>query len=112
MAGVAIGPAVVGSGTRHLPRPRTHAPVTNPRQGRRTRQLLSGMDGCARGQMSASVSHKYITSSSSDGGFPSARESASFFSDVHLCWWSGTVVGRRSLTGELSLSCARPAADG
>ena len=27
-------------------------------------------------------------------------------------WWSGTVVERRSLTGELSLSCARPAADG
>ena len=29
-----------------------------------------------------------------------------------LCWWRGTVVERRSLTGELSLSCARPAADG
>jgi len=27
-------------------------------------------------------------------------------------WWHGTVVERRSLTGELSLSCARPAADG
>jgi len=27
-------------------------------------------------------------------------------------WWLGTVVERRSLTGELSLSCARPAADG
>ena len=27
-------------------------------------------------------------------------------------WWSGTVVERRSLAGELSLSCARPAADG
>jgi len=27
-------------------------------------------------------------------------------------WWRGTVVERRSLTGELSLSCARPAADG
>jgi len=27
-------------------------------------------------------------------------------------WWSGTAVERRSLTGELSLSCARPAADG
>jgi len=26
------------------------------------------------------------------------------------CWWRGTVVERRSLTGELSLSCARPAA--
>ena len=26
-------------------------------------------------------------------------------------WWRGTVVERRSLTGELSLSCARPAAD-
>ena len=29
-----------------------------------------------------------------------------------LGWWRGTVVERRSLTGELSLSCARLAADG
>ena len=27
-------------------------------------------------------------------------------------WWRGSVVERRSLAGELSLSCARPAADG
>jgi len=27
-------------------------------------------------------------------------------------WWRGTVVERRSLAGELSLSCARPAAAG
>jgi len=27
-------------------------------------------------------------------------------------WWRRTVVERRSLTGELPLSCARPAADG
>ena len=27
-------------------------------------------------------------------------------------WWRGTVVERRSLAGKLSLSCARPAADG
>ena len=27
-------------------------------------------------------------------------------------WWRATVVERRSLTGELSLSCAQPAADG
>ena len=27
-------------------------------------------------------------------------------------WWRGTAVERRSLAGELSLSCARPAADG
>ena len=27
-------------------------------------------------------------------------------------WWRGAVVERRSLPGELSLSCARPAADG
>ena len=31
---------------------------------------------------------------------------------VRVCWWRGTEVERRSLTGELSLSCARPAADG
>ena len=29
-----------------------------------------------------------------------------------LRWLRGTVVERRPLTGELSLSCARPAADG
>ena len=27
-------------------------------------------------------------------------------------WWRGSVVERRSLAGELSLSCDRPAADG
>jgi len=27
-------------------------------------------------------------------------------------WWRGTVVERRSMAGELSLSCARHAADG
>ena len=32
--------------------------------------------------------------------------------NIDLCWLRGTVVERRSLTGELSLSCARPAADG
>jgi len=31
---------------------------------------------------------------------------------THNGWWRGTVVERRSLAGELSLSCARPAADG
>jgi len=30
----------------------------------------------------------------------------------HLLWLRGTVVEHRSLTGELSLSCARHAADG
>ena len=29
-----------------------------------------------------------------------------------LTWWRGSVVERWSLAGELSLSCARPAADG
>jgi len=29
-----------------------------------------------------------------------------------ISWWRGTVVERRSLAGELSLSCVRPAADG
>jgi len=35
--------------------------------------------------------------------------------DLSTCtqgWWRSTVVERRSLAGELSLSCARPAADG
>ena len=30
----------------------------------------------------------------------------------YVVWLRGTVVERRSLTGELSLPCARPAADG
>ena len=29
-----------------------------------------------------------------------------------LCWLRGTVVERWTLTGKLSLSCTRPAADG
>jgi len=31
---------------------------------------------------------------------------------ILIDWWHGTVVERRSLAGELSLSCARHAADG
>jgi len=46
VAGLALGPTVIGIGTRHLPPSRTHAPVTNPRYGRRTRQLFSGRGGC------------------------------------------------------------------
>ena len=38
--------------------------------------------------------------------------SAKFRRLLTLSWWRGTVVERQSLTGELSLSCARPAADG
>jgi len=35
------------------------------------------------------------------------------YNRLHVAsWWRGTVVERRSLAGELSLSCARPAADG
>ena len=34
------------------------------------------------------------------------------FGTLTQSWWRGTVVERRSLAGELSLSCARPAADG
>ena len=39
------------------------------------------------------------------------RNHASTHTHTHS-WWRGTVVERRSLAGELSLSCARPAADG
>ena len=40
-------------------------------------------------------------------------ESYEFTADRRVvCWLRGTVVQRRSLSGELSLSCARPAADG
>ena len=39
------------------------------------------------------------------------------FSGFSICltetyWWRGSVIQRRSLAGKLSLSCARPAADG
>jgi len=34
------------------------------------------------------------------------------YGGIIISWWRGTVVERRSLTGKLSLSCARPAADG
>jgi len=45
------------------------------------------------------------------------QQSAAGFFDFRLTtnlqgWWRGTVVERRSLAGELSLSCAWPAADG
>jgi len=45
------------------PLPGYTASVTDPRQGKRTRQLFSGTGGHAKGQMSASISHKYSTSS-------------------------------------------------
>jgi len=42
--------------------------------------------------------------------------SKSYIVDMHAClcdgWLRGTVAERRSLTGELSPSCARPAAEG
>jgi len=41
----------------------------------------------------------------------SAKISSSHFNSGQS-WWRGTVVERLSLAGELSLSCARPAADG
>ena len=46
---------------------------------------------------------------------PLKRRLAALICIVHPTgcgWWRGTVVERRSLTGELSLSCARHAADG
>ena len=40
------------------------------------------------------------------------RQMCRHISVISTGWWRGTVVERRSLAGELSLSCARPAADG
>jgi len=57
-----------GAGTRHLPPPRTHALVTNPRRGRRMRQLFSGRGGCACEQMSASVSQHSAAAAVMVGG--------------------------------------------
>ena len=34
------------------------------------------------------------------------------YESLNISWLHGTVVERRSLTGELSLSYSRPAADG
>jgi len=46
------------------------------------------------------------------GGAYSAPQTASLILEGLLAWWRSTVVERRSLAGELSLSCARSAADG
>ena len=43
---------------------------------------------------------------------PKMPEKMPKMQNVQLSWWRGTVVERRCLAGELSLSCARPAADG
>jgi len=40
------------------------------------------------------------------------RKSDWSYPPICVGWWRGTVVERRSLAGELSLYCARPAADG
>ena len=40
------------------------------------------------------------------------RISSDRLPEITASWWRSTAVERRSLTGELSLSCARPAADG
>jgi len=45
-------------------------------------------------------------------GFVSTEVLSVSQSLIIVGWWRGTVVERRSLAGELSLSCARPAADG
>jgi len=45
-------------------------------------------------------------------GFVSTEVFSVSQSLIIVGWWRGTVVERRSLAGELSLSCARPAADG
>ena len=44
--------------------------------------------------------------------FGSAKTNVYLVTTITKGWWRGTVVERRSLAGELSLSCARPAADG
>jgi len=59
-------------------------------------------------------------SPSSHGGSITSPSLAVFNSDLTVhhycqvvaCWFRGSVVERWSLTGELSLSCARPTADG
>ena len=64
---------------------------------KKTRQLTSGQNRFS----------KVLSLACSQGN--SAYPAINIF---HLTWWHGTVVERRSLTGELSLFCARPAADG
>ena len=53
VAGVAIGPTVIGACTQHLPPSRIHAPATNPRLGQTrdkcTRLLFSGEGAGVRG---------------------------------------------------------------
>jgi len=60
---------------------------------------------------------KYTQYSSSQSNLPLTAMGThmpytELYRPTHTSWWRGTVVERRSLAGELSLSCARPAADG
>ena len=65
---------------------------------------------------------KYIASVTNVSGqreverYVAVADPLTYFISLSVCcknsWWRGTVVERRSLAGELSLSCARPAADG
>ena len=46
------------------------------------------------------------------GEIRSLQTQLDMFLSLPESWWRGTVVERQSLAGEISLSCARPAADG
>jgi len=75
---------------------------------------------CAAGSMYLSGVHLSVrlsvhpSAARRCGGFAAVRSAGRRYRriTVHDGWWRGTVVERRSLAGELSLSCARPAADG
>ena len=94
-------------GSRHV-----QADCQEPRSAQEpyARQSRMGYRLRHRHQAVASLHHDMTTANSTPiHRFPSVayRECA-----VTDSWWRGTVVERRSLAGELSLSCARPAADG
>jgi len=66
-----------------------------------------------RGQRPCSSGRGRVVRQNSTDRACSVLERCRHFARLYsYCWWRGTVVERRSVAGELSLSCARPAADG
>jgi len=57
-------------------------------------------------------SHETVVSAVTQARSQEGSQWSDYPPSVLKGWFRGSVVERRSLTGELSLSCARPVADG